>query len=443
MAQVKIALAALAAACGGDAQAKKGFDAVGARVRIAAANRSAVAAERAEKARFARMQKEYPFCNPAAAELYMSEDGRNICGLSDEEPVAEYRLVQFPHSEWNALADLCWKALRSGCLCVLGLESAPQILESALDQERDLGNVAESVKGAICGKLRHAREVLTDPAVRAWLPYGSFKNVDLAYVDDFAEVYEKALRSLTCQDVTRDDVDALLQGNAALTGILDPDAVGDDLADELVEATERMRDELRRNGEAVRHGYAWADGLWAKPLSPDAPLRDVEKKQLEQLTLDVPLGAVRVIVHGSDESCWARYWDVAPEFAEECVRNLAARIGVKDGHEYIRVVCMQTGADHTDPASFIIRALNPEWVLSAGAFVLGNGDIRFAEAANTKLELLYTIDALEDIGWLEYSLNGMARIRAARRQPGKKTEEFFDSAKQVVDKRTLEVKSLR
>lgn len=194
---------------------------------LRAANRSAVAAERAEKARFDRMSREYPGFNPFVAEVYMEEDGRRICGLSDDEPVAEYRLVQFPAEDWHALTDLCWKALRSGCLCILGLESAPQILESALDQERDLGNVAEGVKDAIRGKLGYARKVLTDPAVRAWLPNGSFRNVDFAYADDAREAYEKALRSLTCQSVTRDDVDALLRGNPALDGILAPDADGE------------------------------------------------------------------------------------------------------------------------------------------------------------------------------------------------------------------------
>lgn len=402
MAQVKIALAALAAACGG-AQAKKGFDSVEARVRIAAANRSAVAAERAEKARFARLQKDYSFCTPAAAEVYMSEDGRSICGLSDEEPVAEYRLVQFPQSEWNELADLCWKALRSGCLCVLGLESAPQLLESALDQERDLGNVAESVKGAILGKLRHARAVLTDPAVREWLPEGDFKNIDAAYVEDFADVYEKALRSLVCQDVTRDDVDALLRGNAALDGILGRKPLAE-------------------------------TGLWAKSLRPDAAQQDIEREQLNPLMSGIPADAVRVMLYGSDESCWAKYWDVLPDSAEAFVKELSERSDVKDGHERIRVACTLDDFD-------IGRAPDSEWLLAGGRQMPDGSVLRFVETTGSQRDALCVIDALESIGWLEQCLAGNARIQAFRRTP-ETVEKFFDSAQQVVDKNTLEAKSI-
>lgn len=230
---------------------KAAFDAEGARIRIEAANRSKAAAERADKARCARLEREYPYCSVYKADVYASEDGRNICGLSDEEPAAEYRLVQFPSGEWDALAELTWKALRSGCLCILGLESAPQILESALDQERDLGNVAEGVRDAIRGKLRYARKVLTDPEVRAWLPDGGFAHADFTYMepDEVWDAYAKALRSLTCQECTRDDVEDILGGDAFLSGVLaDPDAfeerdVGDD---PLYQSVQLLRSKVRK-----------------------------------------------------------------------------------------------------------------------------------------------------------------------------------------------------
>lgn len=230
---------------------KAAFDAVCARIRIEAANRSRVAAERAERAAAARLEREYPYCSAYKAEVYASEDGRRICGLSDEEPAAEYRLVQFPSADWNALADLAWKALRSGCLCILGLEGAPQILDAALDQERDLGNVAESVRDAIRGKLRYARKVLTDPEVGAWLPDGSFAHADFTYMepDEIWEIYAKALRSLTCQECTRDDVEDLLGGDMFLCGVLtDPDGAeeSDVSEDPLHQGIELLRSKVRR-----------------------------------------------------------------------------------------------------------------------------------------------------------------------------------------------------
>lgn len=252
MQKIVSALALLAAASGVGEAGKAAFDPEGARIRIANANRGRIAAERAEKARFARLQKEYPFCNAYKAEVYASEDGRNICGLTDgDEPAAEYRLVQFPSADWNELADLAWKALRSGCLCILGLEGAPQILDAALDQERDLGNVAESVRDAIRGKLRYARKVLTDPEVRAWLPSGSFAHADFTYMepDEIWEIYAKALRSLTCQECTRDDVEDLLGGDMFLCGVLmDPDGAeeSDVSEDPLHQGIELLRSKVRR-----------------------------------------------------------------------------------------------------------------------------------------------------------------------------------------------------
>lgn len=462
MQKIVSALALLAAASGVGEAGKAAFDPEGARIRIANANRGRIAAERAEKARFARLQKEYPFCIACKAEVYASEDGRNICGLTDgDEAVAEYRLVQFPHAEWNELADACWKAIRNGCLCILGLESAPQLLESALDQERDLGNVAESVRDAIRGKLAHARKLLKDPSFREWLPHGKIDNIDFAYADDAYEQYAKAIRSLTCQDVTRDDVDALLKGNRMLDGLLrDPDWEPEGAwACECESRLGKMRDAIRSQAARRRSDAEWecgdymrmtddelySFGTWVSDSNIDRTPAESELR-LYELMLGAPEGMFRVFLYGVDERDWILYWDVSPENLDKLVWRLYAYNGVCGGWdetmygvEHVRVAFTlpeggAIGGYLAERRRLILQALIDQfdggYALSTlyklhACLDLGDACLEFAEMCAVPERLVAVQYGMDMAGWDSQSIAGNARSEIGE-------YDFKDDAKTLV-----------